>query len=204
MKLLIISFLLLFCNASGFASDNGEISGDLAQVLAKIAAAAHMPILAEIDAVGPVISIPRSNPQSELSRLRSIYPKLHVSTIGTVLHAWTDRGKSRSKLATVYKTYQVPSTVQELNTTLPTQIMNSKKGIATQWGAYSGFGNPELAQIPLRQEVLSNVTARQILLETLEQTTRFGVIFVADQQHFYFFPLSDPTLYLRAQQSSRD
>jgi len=192
MKMHILISVVLFSCATSYASQSGKIVGDLAQVLARIASAQHKPILAEIDAVGPVISITELNAETELSALKRLYPQLHIETEGPVLRAWTEGARDKSKLASVFKTYRAPSNVEELNSTFPQQLKNSKHSVASRAGAYSGFGNPELANIRLSSTTRTNSSAESILLETLTETKQFGVIFVAQQQHFYFFPLSHP------------
>jgi hypothetical protein len=166
---------------------HGEISGDLANALAKFAWESKVPVIAELAQPLPKIQVAAGthSVQYLLRELERQAPGYRFELNGKAVHFYNQALK-RAKfnfLGLRFPRYLMPPNLSELKLTFPGLAIGLLSGRASGGYTIFGFGDAEFAKERLRKTTLENITGREILLRVANEAPTFFSIVVFPDTH---------------------
>lgn len=180
------------------AITHASLSGDLANIVARVAHSGRIPMIVELAQPLPKIKIPGGSHTRRhlLELIAQQVPGYAWEVKGTVVHFY-NRRLSQAKfnfLNLKFRQFSMSRNVSDLQLWFPTLEVALLNGRETSGAAISGFPNAELEKNRLQSEGLVNVTGREILFRAATESPTFFTVIV--------FPSAAPRTRKEAEQTT--
>jgi hypothetical protein len=162
---------------------------DLANALAQMARASHVPLIAELAQPLPRIPTEEGKPLNAdtLNQLVKQSPGYEWKMEGKVVHFYNKKLRQArfNFLNLKFPRFTIPPNLSQFQLWFPGRAIGLLQGYTGEGGVSGGFGDPLLEKEALQRETLENVTALGVLIHVANQSPTFYTVLA--------FPSAAPT-----------